>query len=199
MSTPVPSSIRSRTSGNSCATIGSRTASSNLMTTSSIIVALPGTSSSTCPGKSSPSGPETGSTGHDHQDLVLHVSPISLSKQAGRHRWLTFDPMGTPTDRFEDRYGVAKRATLRHARASCLPKCRKAQQRWQSNALFPARSIGAGQTPDREFDAAAGEFAPGFDFRHVGRFRELREIGARLDPRRAALERIGLAPPSALA
>src|SRR3984893_16467898 len=66
-----PSSIRSRTSGNSCATIGSRTASSNPTTTSSIIAASPGISSSTCPAKSSPSGPETGSTGHDHQDLVL--------------------------------------------------------------------------------------------------------------------------------
>jgi hypothetical protein len=62
-----------------------------------------------------------------------------------------------------------------------------------------ARSIGAGQAADREFDAAAGEFAPGFDFRHVGRLRELREIGARFDPCLAALERIGLAPPSALA
>src|SRR6476660_8977682 len=66
-----PSSIRSRTSGNSCATIGSRTASSNPTTTSSTIAASPGISSSTCPGKSCPSGPETGSTGHDHQDLVL--------------------------------------------------------------------------------------------------------------------------------
>jgi hypothetical protein len=28
---------------------------------------------STCPGRSCPSGPETGSTGHDHQDLVLHL------------------------------------------------------------------------------------------------------------------------------
>jgi hypothetical protein len=26
---------------------------------------------------------------------------------------------------------------------------------------------------DGEFDAAAGVFAPGFEFRHVGRFREL--------------------------
>ena len=61
----------------------------------------------------------------------------------------------------------------------------ESEQRWQSDALFLTRSIGAGQTPDREFDAAAGEFAPGFDFRHVGRFRELREIGARFDLRRA--------------
>jgi hypothetical protein len=59
-----------------------------------------------------------------------------------------------------------------------------------------ARSIRAGQAADREFDAAAGEFAPGFDFRHVGRLRELREIGARFDPCLAAFERIGLAPPS---
>src|SRR4029077_5451192 len=70
-----PSSIRSRTSGNSCAPIGSRTASSNPTTTSSTIAASPGISSSTCPGKSCPSGPETGSTGHDHQDLVLSDSP----------------------------------------------------------------------------------------------------------------------------
>src|SRR5580704_7310826 len=65
------SSTRWKISGSSCATTGSPTGSSNLMTTSSITVALPGTSSSTCRGKSSPSGPETGSTGHDHQDLVL--------------------------------------------------------------------------------------------------------------------------------
>ena len=65
-----PRSIRSRTSGNSCATIGSPTGSSNLMTTSSITVALPGTSSSTCRGKSSPSEPETGPIGHDQRDLV---------------------------------------------------------------------------------------------------------------------------------
>src|ERR1700730_3513524 len=70
--------------------------------------------------------------------------------------------------------------------------------RWQSNALYP-RSIGAGQAADREFDAAAGEFTPRFDFRHIGRFRKLREIGGRFDPRLAALERIGLAPPSAFA
>ena len=38
-----------------------------------------------------------------------------------------------------------------------------------------------------------------FDFRHVGRFWDRREIGARFDPRLAALERIGLEPPSALA
>jgi hypothetical protein len=38
--------------------------------TSSTIAASPGISSSKCPGKSCPSGPETGSTGHDHQDLV---------------------------------------------------------------------------------------------------------------------------------
>ena len=63
---------------------------------------------------------------------------------------------------------------------------------------FP-RAINRRCTADREFDAAAGEFAPGFDFRHAGRVRELREISARLDLRRAALERIGLAPPSTLA
>ena len=39
---------------------------SNPTTTSSTIAASPGISSSTCPGKSCPSGPENGSTGHDH-------------------------------------------------------------------------------------------------------------------------------------
>src|SRR6202035_1723011 len=41
---------------------------------SSTIAASPGISSSTCPGRSCPSGPETGSTGHDHQDLVLFMN-----------------------------------------------------------------------------------------------------------------------------
>jgi hypothetical protein len=74
-----PSSIRSRTSGNSCATFGSRTASSNPTTTSSTIAASPGISSSTCPGKSCPSGPETGSTGHDHQRLGNRASKACLN------------------------------------------------------------------------------------------------------------------------
>ena len=68
------SSTRWKISGSSCATTGSPTGSSNLMTTSSITVALPGTSSSICRGKSSPSEPETGPIGHDHQDLVLGAS-----------------------------------------------------------------------------------------------------------------------------
>ena len=65
-----PSSIRSRTSGSSCATTGSRTASSNPTTTFSTTAASPGTSSSTCPGKSSPSEQESGPIGRDQRDLV---------------------------------------------------------------------------------------------------------------------------------
>jgi len=59
--------------------------------------------------------------------------PIPFSKQDGRQRWLTFEPMGTPTDRFEDRYGVAKRAALRHARASV---CQNAGKRVLAKATL---------------------------------------------------------------
>src|SRR6202040_2765979 len=65
------SSTRWKISGSSCATTGSPTGSSNLMTTSSITVALPGKSSSICRGKSYPSEPETGPIGHDQRDLVF--------------------------------------------------------------------------------------------------------------------------------
>lgn len=60
-----PSSIRSRTSGNSCATIGSQTASSNLTKTFWITAALPGTSLSTCLGKSCLSVSAIGPIGHN--------------------------------------------------------------------------------------------------------------------------------------
>ena len=65
-----PSSIRSRTSGSSCATTGSRTASSRPDDDISTTAASPGTSSSTCPGKSSPSEQESGPIGCDQRDLV---------------------------------------------------------------------------------------------------------------------------------
>src|SRR6476659_3827539 len=47
-----PNSTRWKISGNSCATTGYPTASSTPTTAFSAIVAAPGTSSSTCPGKS---------------------------------------------------------------------------------------------------------------------------------------------------
>jgi len=75
------SSTRWKISGSSCATTGSPTGSSNLMTTSSITVALPGKSSSICRGKSYPSEPETGPIGHDQRDLVL--KPISTQEPSG--------------------------------------------------------------------------------------------------------------------
>jgi hypothetical protein len=80
-----------------------------------------------------------------------------------------------------------------------MPQGSKPNSVGKATLFIRARSIGARQAADREFDAAAREFAPGFDFRQIGRFRELREIGARFDPRLAARKRIGLAPPSAVA
>jgi len=75
---------------------------------------------------------------------------------------------------------LAGSSGLGPARASRLPRGRKANGVGKA-LLFSAR----------------GQLALGI--RHVGRFRELREIGARFGPRLAALERIGLASPSALA
>jgi hypothetical protein len=69
-----PNSTQLKMSGSSCARTGSRTASSNPTTTFSTTAASPGTSSSTCPGKSCPSEPETGLIGHDQRDLVLHTA-----------------------------------------------------------------------------------------------------------------------------
>src|SRR5271157_3073692 len=57
-------------SGSSCATTGSRTGFSNPTTTSSITVASPGTSLSTCPGKLCLSEFENGPIGLDQRDLV---------------------------------------------------------------------------------------------------------------------------------
>src|SRR5262249_34839158 len=62
---------RSRTSGSSCATTGSPTASSNPTTISSTIVVRHGTSSSTSLGASCPSDCANGPTGSDQWDLVL--------------------------------------------------------------------------------------------------------------------------------
>jgi hypothetical protein len=58
------------TLGSSCATTGSRTASSAAMTTSSITAATPGTGSSSSPGPSCPSDCATGLFGSDQRDLV---------------------------------------------------------------------------------------------------------------------------------
>ena len=66
-----PSSIRSRTSGSSCATTGCPTASSIPTTTSSTIAATPGTSWSISPGKSCRSDTVNGRIGRDQWDLVL--------------------------------------------------------------------------------------------------------------------------------
>ena len=60
-----PSSIRSRISGSTCATTGSRTASSNPTTISSTTAARPGTSSSIGPGRSCPSDYANGHMGSD--------------------------------------------------------------------------------------------------------------------------------------
>jgi hypothetical protein len=59
-----PNSTQWRTSGSSYATTGFRTASTNPTRTSWSTAASPGTSSSTCPGKSCPSEQGTGPTGH---------------------------------------------------------------------------------------------------------------------------------------
>jgi DDE superfamily endonuclease len=66
-----PSSTRSKTSGSSCATIGSPIASSNPTTISSTIAVRPGTSSSISPGESCPSDCANGRTGSDQWDSVL--------------------------------------------------------------------------------------------------------------------------------
>ena len=55
----------------SCATTGSRTASSNPTTTFSTAAASPGTSASTSPGKSSPSEQESGPIGRDQRGLGI--------------------------------------------------------------------------------------------------------------------------------
>src|SRR5262249_9369865 len=65
------SSTRSRTSGSSCATTGSPTASSNPTTISSTIVVRHGTSSSISLGASCPTDCANGPTGSDQWDLVL--------------------------------------------------------------------------------------------------------------------------------
>ena len=84
-----PSSIRSRTSGSSCAPTGSRTASSNPTTTFSTTAASPGTSSSTCPGKSSPSEQESGPIGRDQRDLVALVEMRIFSGRSGLYYFRT--------------------------------------------------------------------------------------------------------------
>src|SRR5215831_12340231 len=66
-----PSSIRSKMSGSSCATTGSRTASSNPTTISSTIAATLGTSWSISPGASCPLDCANGRTGSDQGELVL--------------------------------------------------------------------------------------------------------------------------------
>src|SRR5262245_38740834 len=56
-----------------------------------------------------------------------------------------------------------------------------------------AMSIRARKPPHGELDAFAGEFAPGFDLGHVGRFGKAAEHFARLLPRLLARQREGLA------
>src|ERR1700730_4060301 len=58
--------------------------------------------------------------------------------------------------------------------------------------------ISAWQAADSEFDAAAREFTPGLDFRHIGSFWEFGEIVAGHDTGLVAGKRIGVAPPSVL-
>src|SRR4051794_31996254 len=74
-----PSSTRSKTSGNSCATTGSPIVSSGPTTTSLSTVATPGTNSSISLGPSCRSACATGPTGSDQRDLVsvaeIQVTP----------------------------------------------------------------------------------------------------------------------------
>src|SRR6516162_11520969 len=63
-------------SGSSCATTGSRTASSNPTTISSTIAVTLGTSSSISPGASCPSDCANGRTGSDQWELVLVLGRI---------------------------------------------------------------------------------------------------------------------------
>jgi hypothetical protein len=83
-------SIRSRTSGSSCATTGSQIACSNPTTISSTIAAMLGISSSISPGRSCPSDCANGRTGSDQWDLVLLVFYVSetaiLICMIARHR-----------------------------------------------------------------------------------------------------------------
>ena len=72
-----PSSIRSRTSGSSCATTGCRTASSNPATTSSTSAASPGTASPISRGVSCPSDCGRGRMGSDQRVLVPRTVQIS--------------------------------------------------------------------------------------------------------------------------
>src|SRR6516162_9810692 len=81
-----PSSIRSKMSGSSCATTGSRTASSNPTTISSTIAATLGTSSSTSPGASCPSDCANGRTGSDQWELVLITRCNQIVALASRYR-----------------------------------------------------------------------------------------------------------------
>src|SRR6516162_1952012 len=67
-------------SGSSCATTGSRTASSNPTTISSTIAVTLGTSSSISPGASCPSDCANGRTGSDQWELVLYIRRDSTDK-----------------------------------------------------------------------------------------------------------------------
>src|SRR5262249_20949774 len=75
-------STRSRTSGSSCATTGSPTASSNPTTISSPIVVRHGTSSSISLGASCPSDCANGPTGSDQWDLVMSLRGVSSPPSA---------------------------------------------------------------------------------------------------------------------
>src|SRR5262245_4609847 len=75
-----PSSIRSKMSGSSCATTGSRTESSNPTTISSTIAATLGTSWSISPGASCPLDCANGRTGSDQGELVSIATPVTAPK-----------------------------------------------------------------------------------------------------------------------
>src|SRR5580704_3235556 len=60
------------------------------------------------------------------------------------------------------------------------------------------RSIGGRQPTDDKFDLVAGDLAPRFDLRHVGRFGEALEPFTRLGARFVARQAKGLAPPGVL-
>src|SRR5262249_21612025 len=100
-----PSSIRSKMSGSSCATTGSRTASSNPTTISSTIAATLGTSWSISPGASCPLDCANGRTGSDQWELVLlgakHLLPLPRAGGAvspfQRPRNLPLPPLSRPS------------------------------------------------------------------------------------------------------
>src|SRR5262245_34339853 len=101
--------------------------------------------------------------------------------------------------------GRSPLGTTRTARRRTAMR-RPARLRWQRSLRvgdgnsktvarkIPGASIGARKPSHGEFDAIAGEFAPGFDLRHVGRLGKAAEHFTRLFARFLARQRERLAP-----